>query len=145
MIATNVHMRTTPLLLLLALSACGQATMTPIDSGSNATCDTKMQSACGSGQKCSINLSDGTPHCTTSGSKTAYDACANDGECIAGTTCVNTPANSMFLGGQVCHPLCDPSTSAHLSCTLGGTCEIQDLVETTIGFCVLPVPADGGP
>ena len=34
--------------------------MTPIDSGSNGPCDANAQTGCGSGQKCSISLTDGT-------------------------------------------------------------------------------------
>jgi hypothetical protein len=109
------------------------------------SCDVSHQTGCDGGYKCSVRQLDGETHCVPPGPKQAYADCVTDDECIAGTTCIDTPANAMFKGGTtVCHPDCDPTTQAHQSCTLGGSCEVEDFAVATAGFCVLPQP-DGGP
>jgi hypothetical protein len=95
-----------------------------IDSSSECTPATPPESCdyftgCGcdvaAGQKCSIGPS--TRRCATDGSKGEWETCVNDGECMAGTTCVEYP-----MGGGVlrCLAFCD----AGHACTSNESCFI---------------------
>jgi len=120
--------------------------MTVVDSGTPGPCDPNAQTGCGAGQKCSLNMATGMPACAAVGTKAAFATCANDGECRGGTICINNDkTSSTFQTGQFCLPFCDPATQAHLSCSAGGSCELVDTVDSTVGFCVLPAATDGGP
>lgn len=126
-------------------AACGAPSDTA-DSGVDAgPCSPTAQSGCGSGQKCSVRPDTGQPICIASGALASYATCAADTDCVSGTTCLNIPALNGFEGGQTCHPFCNPSTQAHLTCSMGGNCELVDTHDSTIGFCVRKAATDGGP
>ncbi|MFT3835743.1 MAG: hypothetical protein QM723_01950 [Myxococcaceae bacterium] len=125
------------------LAACGGSTPDPHPE-IIADCDVTHQTGCDGGYKCSVRMLDGNTHCVPPGPKQAYTDCTTDDECVAGTTCISTPANAMFKGGQFCHPDCDPTTQAHQACSLGGSCEVEDFAVATAGFCVMPQASDGG-
>jgi hypothetical protein len=132
----------TSLLIITACGAANDAADSGIDAG---PCSPSLQSGCGTGQKCSIRPDNGLPTCVASGALTAYTGCTADTDCVSGTSCQNIPAMNGFEGGQTCHPFCNPTTQAHLSCSMGGSCELVDRSDSTIGFCVRPAATDGGP
>ncbi len=135
--------RSLMILMLLCVAACGSLPG-PADSGVDAgPCSPSTQTGCDTDSKCTVKPDTGAPVCGPKGNSVAYASCAADPECIAGTTCNAVPAgNPTFEGGQLCRPLCNPMTGAHLACALGGTCEVVDVADRSIGFCVRK--ADGG-
>ncbi|MFT3835744.1 MAG: hypothetical protein QM723_01955 [Myxococcaceae bacterium] len=138
-------MRKILLTTFVLTAACGAAT-NGADSGVDAgPCSPSLQSGCGSGEKCSVRPDTGQPLCLAAGALTAFTTCAADTDCVSGTICLNTPAMNGFEGGQTCHPFCNPSSQAHLACSQGGSCELVDTHDSSIGFCVRPAASDGGP
>ena len=134
-------------LMLLSVVACGSLpgpADSGVDSGVDAgPCSPSMQTGCAADSKCTVRPDTGAPTCGPKGNSVAYASCAADPECIAGTTCNTAPAgNGTFERGQRCRPFCNPMTGGHLACALGGTCELVDTVDNSIGFCVRK--ADGG-
>jgi hypothetical protein len=130
--------------LLLFVNACGPQPG-PADAGSTA-CSPVLQTGCASDAKCTVRPDTGASACGPKGASGSYALCAADAECISGTICLSLPAgNAAFEGGQRCRPLCNPMTGAHLACSLGGTCELVDRTDPSVGFCARPTGADGGP
>jgi len=80
---------------------------------SPATCDYFLQCGCDMGQKCTASTT--ARMCGPAGTKTAGEACANDGECVAGTTCV------LYGGATRCMLFCDDSHP----CPMGDACYIR--------------------
>ena len=108
-------------------------------------CSASAQTGCSPDTKCTVRPDTGASVCGALGSSVAYALCAADADCIGGTTCLNLPAgNATFEGAQRCRPLCNPMTSAHLACSLGGTCELVNRTDATVGFCARKLSADGG-
>jgi hypothetical protein len=126
---------------MLLLVACGAPAQPGfVDAG---PCVPSLQTGCASDSKCTIRADNGTPVCGPKGPAVAFADCSSDSQCIAATACFVVPGgNPSFEGGQRCLPICNPTTSAHLACELGGTCELVDKADNTIGFCVRK--ADGG-
>ena len=137
------------LLAALALMgcACGAQPGSP-DGGAQdgGPCDAPTQTGCAAGLKCTIRPDNGLQVCGPAGSALAYAPCTLDAECIGGTACLNVPSGAAgYELGQRCRPVCDPTLMAHLACALGGTCELVDHFDSTVGFCVRTLGADGGP
>ncbi len=132
--------------LLLSLVACG-ALPAPVDAGVDAgPCIASTQTGCSAETKCTVRPDTGASVCAGKGSLVAYAICAADTECVGGTTCMTVPAgNATYEDGQRCRPLCNPMMGAHLACTLGGTCELVNRTDPTVGFCVRKAGNDGGP
>lgn len=131
---------------LLALAACGSQPGSA-DSGADAgSCSASLQTGCAPDTKCTVRPDTGASVCGPKGNSVAYSICAVDPDCIGGTTCLDLPAGgATFEGGQRCRPLCNPATGAHLACSLGGTCELVDRNDPTVGFCARKAGTDGGP
>ncbi len=137
--------RSTLLCLTALLAACGSPSTDDAGTADAGPCSPSLQTGCAAAQKCSIRPDNGQPTCVAAGALAAYAPCSADTDCAAGTFCVNPPANAPYESGQTCHPFCNPSTGAHLACSLGGTCELVDHFDQTIGFCARAAGSDGGP
>src|SRR5438132_13038727 len=94
----------------LLLAACGPINALPPDSGNAdaGPCDPLAQTGCGTGAKCTIRLDTGQPTCATAGTHAAYEACASDTDCAAGTVCIGLSPSAQFESAQVCRPFCNP-------------------------------------
>ncbi|MGC4116075.1 MAG: hypothetical protein QM765_16120 [Myxococcales bacterium] len=114
----------------------GQACIVGAQGGTSAilcavvpACDPFAQTGCQSGQKCT--LADDTPTwtCGAAGTKTDQQTCASDGDCVAGTVCLN------FGNGFKCTSLC----SATKTCPTGQDC-LGGSPSSTSPFACMPTP-----
>ena len=94
-------------------------------------CGLKPNCGCPSGEKCSVDRTTGTRHCTSAGSLEAGDRCSSDGQCEIGTWC-----GPMWTDAGADESLCMEFCRFESDCPGDASICLGDVPgETAVGIC----------